>query len=475
MRRGARLYLAANATSQGIALIRYVLLARLLGPHELGLAATLILTAAFFEAISDTGGDRFLIQNRDGDSAAMQGLVHVVMGVRGVCIAAGLILFSGLVADLYNEPALQWSLVAMGLAPLIGGLVHLDMKRVQRTDDFRSEAKVLIVAEVVGLIATATAAWMVRDHTAVVYGLVARSVVMVATSHVVAQRSYHWAFSRPEARIFGTFAAPLALNGLLVFLGTQGDRMIVGGGLGAAALGQYSAIALLIYYPAAMVGRFLSGIHLPMISREQEGDAGSVDQRGQYASRVLVLSSMMLVGFAIVGPLVVPWIYGPLFMQPVHVFALLGVLQSVRFLRLWPSNLAISVGRSGILLQNNIVRLMVLPIAFVAASHYGRLEPILAAFILGEFLALGVALILLRSAKVVALRREAPRLIAFVAVCLGIGSASWLIEQNAAWWMVSAATAIAVAAVATGLRIDRRFVWRDVQHLSAYVKRLVLR
>ena len=58
MRQGARAYFAANILSQLFALLRYVVLARLLGPYELGLAATLVLTAAFFEVVSDTGSDR---------------------------------------------------------------------------------------------------------------------------------------------------------------------------------------------------------------------------------------------------------------------------------------------------------------------------------------------------------------------------------------------------------------------------------
>ena len=44
--RGARGYFAASAIAQVCALLRYVLLARLLGPEQLGLAAALILTGS---------------------------------------------------------------------------------------------------------------------------------------------------------------------------------------------------------------------------------------------------------------------------------------------------------------------------------------------------------------------------------------------------------------------------------------------
>ena len=67
-RRGARAYLAGSIVAQGCALGRYTLLARLLGPEQLGLAATLILTQQFFESLSDSGADRFSIQDKDGDT-----------------------------------------------------------------------------------------------------------------------------------------------------------------------------------------------------------------------------------------------------------------------------------------------------------------------------------------------------------------------------------------------------------------------
>jgi O-antigen/teichoic acid export membrane protein len=38
-RRGAKIYLAGSVVGQMCALLRYTLLARLLGPHELGLVA----------------------------------------------------------------------------------------------------------------------------------------------------------------------------------------------------------------------------------------------------------------------------------------------------------------------------------------------------------------------------------------------------------------------------------------------------
>ncbi|WP_397419519.1 oligosaccharide flippase family protein [Phenylobacterium sp.] len=470
MRQGARAYFTANIASQLFALLRYVVLARLLGPFELGLAATLILTAAFFEAVSDTGADRFLVQDKDGDSPTMQGVVHAVMAARGVFIAGALALSASLLAALYKAPDLQISLIALGAAPLIGGLAHLDMRRLQRNADFRPESWVMLVSETISLVATALAAWFTRDHTAVVYGLIARSIALVVASHLVARRPYRWEFAAVEARTFGVFAAPLAVNGLLLFLGTQGDRVVVGGALGPEALGHYSAVLLLAYYPTAMLGRFLSGLHLPQLSGAKTEPAAFATQHRSYAARMLLLSAAIIIGFALAGPIATPLLYGQGFAQPLQIFALLGALQSIRFVRLWPTNVAVSLGQSLIVMLNNVARMAALPLAFAAAALTPTLEAIIGAFIVGEVVALVAALILLSRAGALKLSREIARVLCLVFLSAAAIAAAWTLQLGQSIWAL-VASGTALASVALLVRLDWKAVQLDLNWVLSRMRR----
>ncbi len=414
MRKGAKAYFAANLTAQASALIRYVVLARLIGPEQLGLAALLILTAQFFESISDTGSDRILIQDEDGDSPRLQGLAHAILAARGVLIALSLLAVSGTLTWLDRAPDLRVSLLGFALIPLVGGFVHLDTRRVQRKADFRPESAALVVSEVLSLVATVIAAFVTRDHTAVVYGLLVRAAALVAVSHLTAQRPYRWAFGVPEARRFAAFAAPLAANGLLLFLGSQGDRLLIAGNLGPAALGQYSAILLLIFYPSGALQKFLSNLHLPSLANSRDDAERFEIETERLASRTLLLALAMAVGFAVVAPLATPALYGPSFAKPLQIFALLGVLQSARFLRLWPTVLAVSIGRTTIVMLNNVARLVAIPAALAANLLWPSLEAIVSGFILGEMVALVVALTLVSRASATPLRREVVRAAAFL-------------------------------------------------------------
>lgn len=440
--------------AQASALVRYVILARILGPEQLGLAAMLVLTAQFFESISDTGADRFVVQDPDGDKPQMLGVVHLAMALRGLAIAAGIFVTAGLVSRLYGAPMIAPALQVLAIAPLISGFLNLDMRRAQRGDDFRPESYVTIFGEVASVAVSAAAAFIVRDHTAVLYGLIARAMVMVATSHIVSRQSYGWAFGWPEARRFSSFAGPLAINGLFLYFGSQGDRLIVANGLGAAALGEYSAILLLIFNPTSAVARFVMNMHLPPISKLRDDDAALRARGDTLGGQNLLLAVGAMAGFAAVGPLIAPVLYGPLGVQPYTTFAFLGVVQAARLLRCWPTTMALALGRSGEVMTNNIVRVVALPLAVLANQHWPSLAAILGAFYLGELLALGGALWMLMRTSTIRIRCSLRRTGMFIASSVAICAAAYLAEHSNA--PVIAGAVIIAAGLLVAILVQER-------------------
>lgn len=415
-RRGAKIYLAGALIGQACALLRYTLLARLLGPEQLGLVATLILVSNFFEMVSDTGSDRFLVQDREGDEPDVQKLVQLVFLGRGAFMAVGLMIFAFPIAAFYREPALFAGLAILGLSPLIGGLMHLDTRRFQRRNDFRAEGLGIFVSELLSLLATVAAALIVRDFTAILYGLITRSLVLVVVSHLRAERPYRLAYSKPIARRLSAFAGPLIANGVLLFMAGQSDRLMVSGLVGLEALGHYSAVLLLVLYPTAALSRYVTGIHLPLVAQ-----APTTPKPGSppdlLAGRVLLVSLVICVGFAVVGPIAVRVLYGEKFSQAPLLVGLIGVLQTGRFIRSWPTTLALGLGKSGIVMANNLARMVGIPAALAGFALIGGVAGVVTGFILGEFAALITAIVMLNRARGLAWTHDFDRIGAFALGC----------------------------------------------------------
>jgi O-antigen/teichoic acid export membrane protein len=386
-RRGGKAYLAASFAAQLCALARYTLLARLLGPEQLGIAVALILTAQFFESVTDSGSDRFLIQDKDGDEAEVQRLVHLVWLTRGLLIAGILAALSMPLATFYGLPELQTGFLILAISPLIAGAAHLDYRRQQRKSDFRGESRLLVTSELASLLVTAVTAFIFRDFTAILYGLITRSAVIMVMSHVVAERRYSVGFASPHARRLGAFALPLMVNGLLLFLGSQGDRLLIGKQVGLTELGHYTAAMLLIFYPSAIIARYVSAIHLPLIARA-EGEQARRAAIERLGGQTLLLALAMAAGFALLAPTAIVLLYGSRFALPAVLVAAIGLLQSLRFLRLWPVTVALGIGRSGLVLASNLLRLTAFPLSLLGYQITGDIFGILLGFLVAEFLSL---------------------------------------------------------------------------------------
>lgn len=475
MRTGARLYFGASLVAQAAALLRYVVLARILGPQELGYAAMLVLTAQFFESITDAGADRFVVQDRDGDAPKTQGVVQLAMALRGVLIAAGLILSANVVSTLYKAPIISGALQALAFVPLVNGFINLDMRRAQRHGDFRPESYATIFGELAGVAATAAAALVVRDHTAVIYGLMARALVMLGVSHITARRAYRWALGEAEVRRFGTFATPLFINGVFLFFGSQGDRLMVGGGLGPTALGHYSAILLLIFYPTSAVSRFVMGMHLPLVAAARDNQEQARLGAERLAGQILLLAVAAAIGFTVVGPVFAPLLYGREFAQPLLIFATLGVLQAARLLRFWPTTLALGSGRTKVVMANNIARMVALPAAYFANVCWHSLLAIIGGFVLGELLAQAVALWLLARSSPDGIASGARRTITFVLISAALVGCAYAVESQA-WLPLAGCFALGVGLLAMLAVHERRVlaeVWGQIRtRISPFGRRM---
>ena len=390
-RRGAREFAVAIAVAQACALVRYVVLTRILGPAELGWAVMIVLVGQFFDSVTDSGSDRFLIGDPQGNEPEAQRFVQLMALVRGIFISSALLLLANPIAKIMNAPSIVPGLHLLALAPLLSGLIHLDLRRVQRHHDFRIEGRATLLAEIVSLSVTAVAALLTRSYLTIVFGLIARAMVLVVVSHAMAQRKFSIRPSRLFATKLAAFGLPLMVNGLVLFFGSQGDRLIVSHLLGAPELGRYSAVMLLIFYPIMVSQRYVAGLYLPQLVRS---NPSRTQAAGELGGLVVVIASAAVLSFGVLAPLIIPLLFGSRFRLDFEIVALIGVLNVARFMKMWPINVLLADGRSHGVLITNVVRLIAIPLTIAAIRWEHSLLAILLAFIIGELTSMAVSIYL---------------------------------------------------------------------------------
>lgn len=382
---------ATQAVREGSAFLRNLILARLLGAEEMGLAVALTLGIRLFEMVGDLGLDKLLVQVEEVTLASMRRMVHLLQLLKGFVQAALVFALATLIAPVLNpdlDPSL-FILAAVGLA--IRGASNFDFRECQRDGNFM---KALIVeggSAFSTVLVCAPLAWVIRDHSVLAWGLLVQSIVYFALSHLVATSDYRLGFERALlARCLG-YGAPIAFNGALVFLALQGDRLVVALNFSAAELAGFALAAQLTLLPALIAGRYLLAHELPIFARLSRNAEGVGGHCLLLLRRITPLSLAGVLAFGVGGNALVGWLYGEAFMVAAPVFWALAAGAGIRVIRSVPGTMLMALERTQYLIISNLPRLVTLPLALWSAMHGGSLATVVAIGVIGEALSLLVA------------------------------------------------------------------------------------
>lgn len=183
---------ASNGLIALVNLFRNILIARLISVEDFGIASTFAVTMSLIEMTSNFALDRMLVQTSDGGSSRFQSSVQMLQAARGAIGAAIMFLAAGPIAVLFGVPDVAWAYQLLALVPLLRGLAHFDMFRLQRKLEFRT-----IICVEMGAVFLATASafplsiWL-QDYRAMLWVLLLQQSTYTILSHVLAKRRYRW-------------------------------------------------------------------------------------------------------------------------------------------------------------------------------------------------------------------------------------------------------------------------------------------
>lgn len=391
--RGMKASVAGRAMAWGTplaveaaALLRSVILARLVGAEELGQAMMLALMLRLVEMVSDLGIERLLAQAPDGDGRAFLAALHGAVFLRGLALTGALLILAFPVARAFADGPAASTYAALTLVPLLRGLGHLDYRRRLRAFDYRGLVLVEGGAAGAMLLGAFAGALALGDHRAMLAAVAAQGLAHLALTHGIARLAYRIAFS-PEmlARIW-RFGAPLIVNAGLLFVTLQADRLIVAAAFGWAQMALYGIAMQLAYMPAQIAGRAASALLAPRYRLALATGALAAEGRHSLLA-YLLLGGAFFAGFTLLAPLVIGGVWGTDFVPGTMLAAGLGAAAGLRIARTPLSELFVSMHRTGDPARANLWRAATLPLALAAALAGLPLASLAWSAALGEALA----------------------------------------------------------------------------------------
>jgi len=374
---------AVPMVNEAAALGRSVILARLLGPEELGRTMLLALALRLAEMATDVSIERLLAQAPDGNEVRMQRNLQGIALLRGIVLAVVMLLLAAPMALGFEGGPAAASYALLALAPLLRGFIHLDYRRRERHFDYRGLTIVDGGAALVMLLSAPLAGWLIGNHQALIAIILVQVVAQVGLSHLLATRRYRLTLERAYALRAWRFGAPLILNAGLLFLTFQADRLIVAGYYGWAELGLFGVAMQLAMLPAQITGRAAASLMAPRFRRAIA--AGTLSVAAAQAQRAyLALAVLFLAGFGLLAGPAIRLVYGEAFSAAPALIWALGTAAAIRIARTPLSQLALALGQTSIPLRGNVLRAAAILPALVAAMAGAPLHLLALAAAAGE-------------------------------------------------------------------------------------------
>lgn len=353
----------------------FVILARILSPADIGAFAIIAFTAEAFRILA-TAGLVQTIARADRLTPEFLDTIHRGQQAMALVSALSICLLAQPIADWMGAPNIAGPLMVMSLVLPLATLGTTHMALRLREFGHRTTALRSVVSGLLGggaAIAAALAGWGL-------WSLVVQRLVAEAAGVVLSRRSYRWT---PGWRFdWAILRANLMLNGSLiyvqlVFLATvRVQEMAIGAGIGLAAVGIYRTAWRVV----ELIGR---GAIQPFTQVAVQTLARVRDDRVQLArayqwmiARASALSFPALVGFGVLAPTVVPFVFGEKWAQAgelAQIFAFMAFPFTLNFFAS-PSLSALGAGRSLITLATTqlaasvVLTLAALPFGLFAVA-----------------------------------------------------------------------------------------------------------
>ncbi len=347
-----------------------MVLARLLDPKDFGLVGMVTATTGVFSLFKDAGLSMVTIQrptitNEEVSTLFwLNMLVGLVLGVLSFAMAPILVMF-------YHEPALFWvtAALATGFVFNAAGVQHSAL--LQRDMRFGTLSVVEILAQ---LASTGLGIGMaLADYG--YWALVGMAVIQPTISTAILWTTTAWVPGMPHRGVgvgaMVRFGGTATLNGLVMYIAYNLEKVLLGRFWGAEALGMYGRAYQLINIPSENLNAATGGVLFAVLSRLQDDPKRFKNYFLKIYSLILSLSLPATIACALFAEDIIYLVLGPKWKDAVIIFQLLTPTILV-FALINPTYwLLVSIGMTGRSLKMALVIAPLVILAYVVGLPYG--------------------------------------------------------------------------------------------------------
>ena len=320
--RGTLARVSAQAANMALRIVSLAILARLLDPNDFGLVGMVAALTGILSLFRDFGLSAASIQ-RTHITDEQSSTLFWINVITGVLLAGITAACAPLVARFYHEPRLYWVTVAMGTTFLINSVGIQHSAHLQRDMRFTTVSVIdtgsTLISTVIG-IAAAEAGWGY-------WALVAMAVASPLIGTMAFWAVTGWIPSMPRRgvglRSMMRFGGTLTVNGVVLYVASNAEKVLLGRYWGADAIGIYGRAFQLIRIPTDTLTGAVGEVAFSALSRLQDDAKRLRSYFLKGYSLVLALTLPATVACAVLAPDMIGFLLGPKWKEAASIFRLL--------------------------------------------------------------------------------------------------------------------------------------------------------
>ena len=361
---GSQVVLQASRVALGI------ILARLLTPHEYGLAGMVIIFSALVLIFTDIAFGSALVRRREITDVDTDTVFWATVGLGALFTVLGIALARPL-SSFYGEPAVAPLFAVLSCSFVITALGSAHRTLLTRAMNFRSLELRQIVATFLGGITAVTVAYFGAGAWAIIVQQMVIAFVSTFMLWLLLPWRPHFKFSWVSFRELGAFGSNVLGTHVFWYINRNVDTVLIGRFLGSAALGAYTLSYNIMLFPLSRIASPLREVLFPAFSKIQDDRAriGAMWLRVNRAVAAIAMPGM--IGLIIVAPEFVDVVLGNQWRTAtpvIQILAWVGLLQALQQLN---ASVLQACDKTHLLLRFALITLVASVVAFVLGVRWG--------------------------------------------------------------------------------------------------------
>jgi O-antigen/teichoic acid export membrane protein len=367
--RGVGWVLSAQTVIRVVGFGTTVVLVRLLGPRNIGLAAEALVFTQLAFLFSDVGLGAVLIQ-RKTLSDLDRSTAFWTSAMVGLVISLVVVALAGPIAALFGTTEVRPLVAVLSLYVLFTSLGVVPEGLLSRDLRFRTLELRTAAASVAGAALAIAVAALGYGPWAIVIQLVGGAAV---SSFLLWLNVGWWprlTYSRQSLRDLAGFSGYVFGKGLFSYLHRNADNFLVGRFLGATKLGAYSIAYDVMQWPLTALSVPIWNVFYPAMARIREPRRiGDIWIR--VTRLAVVITAPSFLGMMVVAPDFVTVVFGSRWQSVIPVLRILCYVGLIQSLTILCGNVLLVLDRAATLFWLSAVGSVAMVGAFAAGLHWG--------------------------------------------------------------------------------------------------------